>query len=905
VCAIGIFLLSVLIPANAADRAREIAAHSLLAEGEKLNEATQPAAALGIFERVAREYPETEAGMFAQFRRAETLVFLDRCTEAIARAQMVIETYPNTVVAAWAQWCIGRALISEGRVSDGVEALRKVAEILPDRSDLTPFDYARLELGSLCETHIQRSGNILDAAKCLRVDASDSKSRAEILATVAAYRGKDGRIDLAYPLLRRLAEECPSESMEIEWARTQVATAYLRSRNCKREELSARAVELLEPIASTGRAGDDVVAKATLWLARYYKVNGEPKRAAELLQPAIERCLNTSHGAEMLYELGLVLARVGKSAESLSAMKRLVDEKPFSKYADAARNFIEVGLPSDPSEPIESLVKWAEEHYAPKYRLLAFAPGDGSLDNPYLVAMQAVALAKEDRPDLSIELLDRFAAQRENAGFLIERAISDARLLAAENPKTVVASWAQFAVGRLMIERGEVAGGVAELRKVRAFRNDTRAFDAARMLLGKLCVERLGNDRDVLDAADFLGISKSQPASRAELYAIVAGYLGREGRIDLANPILARMESECPGDGTELAWAKTQVGVGYLRLHDCGGEFAKLAADMLAGVCSSGFDGDDTAAEACLWLARYRNRQGNLEDAVALLSSAESRYSKTAHAAEILYELGFALRRQNRAEEGIAVLRRVVKGWPLTKWARLACDAVGMGSSVGSSSLGLQLPAQTVTAGRAADSVIGALRPAFTAQEEGSVANLTPLDRLLSPWKDSHLDLLRAKGEIALCAVCSAIENKRYSMEAAGVAASIIVELSRLLDRKYTESSVVLLNTIAKIVTDTKENPLSASVSAEWFNSLAHMYSSVKLYRKALKMLQRASAFSDVPIDLQAKIRYYMGLFYREIRHPDSAEHCFQTVIRRYPQTGWSKLASMQLVDLKSTRATK
>jgi len=82
VCAIGIFLLSVLIPANAADRAREIAAHSLLAEGEKLNEATQPAAALEIFERVAREYPETEAGMFAQFRRAETLVFLDRCTRS-------------------------------------------------------------------------------------------------------------------------------------------------------------------------------------------------------------------------------------------------------------------------------------------------------------------------------------------------------------------------------------------------------------------------------------------------------------------------------------------------------------------------------------------------------------------------------------------------------------------------------------------------------------------------------------------------------------------------------------------------------------------------------------------------------------------------------------------------------
>lgn len=38
-----------------------------------------------------------------------------------------------------------------------------------------------------------------------------------------------------------------------------------------------------------------------------------------------------------------------------------------------------------------------------------------------------------------------------------------------------------------------------------------------------------------------------------------------------------------------------------------------------------------------------------------------------------------------------------------------------------------------VTAGCAADSVIGALRPAFTAQEEGSVADLTPLDRLLSP----------------------------------------------------------------------------------------------------------------------------------------------------------------------------
>lgn len=44
-----------------------------------LNAATNPSSALPLFERICREYPDTCVAAFAEFRRAETLVFLGEC----------------------------------------------------------------------------------------------------------------------------------------------------------------------------------------------------------------------------------------------------------------------------------------------------------------------------------------------------------------------------------------------------------------------------------------------------------------------------------------------------------------------------------------------------------------------------------------------------------------------------------------------------------------------------------------------------------------------------------------------------------------------------------------------------------------------------------------------------------
>jgi len=440
VCAVGIFLLSALIPANSADRAREIAAHSLLAEGEKLNEATQPAAALEIFERVAKEYPDTEAGMFAQFRRAETLVFLDRCTEAIARAQMVIDAYPNTVVAAWSQYAIGQALLKQqGRPDDAVQAFRKVKGMLPNKLDLGALEGSRVVLAQLMQQHygFSEKTDPLAMASFLGVDRNDAKSKAELYAILAFHWGRAGRIDLANPVLARLSQECPEESDELEWAKSEVGIGYLNVHN-EGDEFCKLAIELLKPVLSSGVPNDES-AKAALCLARFYKRSGKYAESAGLLEGAIAKHIETAHASEMLYELATVLRKQAKNDEAIKVLNRIVTEKPVSRYRLAAERLIEEIGKSTPETQasLDELIKEADARFDPKWKDLASAPKDGSLGDGVMVARQAVALAREDKPELALVLLDRFATQHKLSADELARAKAEMALCSLRAAKNI------------------------------------------------------------------------------------------------------------------------------------------------------------------------------------------------------------------------------------------------------------------------------------------------------------------------------------------------------------------------------------------------------------------------------------------------------------------------------------
>jgi tetratricopeptide (TPR) repeat protein len=279
ICAATILVLAVL-PAQSADRAREVADYALLAEGEKLNEATQPAAALEIFERVAKEYPDTESGMFAQFRRAETLVFLGQCTEAIARARMVIDAYPNTSVAAWSQYAIGQALLKQqGQPGEAVRALRGVKSMLPNKLDLGALEGSRVVLARLIEQHYGFSEKMdpLAPASFLEVARNDSKGKAELYAILAFHWGRAGRIDLANPVLDRIAQECPEEKDELEWAKAEVGMGYLNGHS-EGDEFCRLAIDLLNPVLSSSVPNDESAKAASA-------LRGSTSEAASMPRP--------------------------------------------------------------------------------------------------------------------------------------------------------------------------------------------------------------------------------------------------------------------------------------------------------------------------------------------------------------------------------------------------------------------------------------------------------------------------------------------------------------------------------------------------------------------------------------------------------------------------------------------
>lgn len=118
-----------------------------MAKRDKHREATDPSGALSIFQRVVKEYPDTEAAGFARFRCAEALVQMGQCNAALALAQSVIDSNPKTLPAAWAQYAVGQALLKKGEEYGGVIALRRVKEHLPDRLDISPLSEARRILG--------------------------------------------------------------------------------------------------------------------------------------------------------------------------------------------------------------------------------------------------------------------------------------------------------------------------------------------------------------------------------------------------------------------------------------------------------------------------------------------------------------------------------------------------------------------------------------------------------------------------------------------------------------------------------------------------------------------------------------------------------------------------------------
>jgi len=400
---------------------------------------------------------------------------------------MVIETYPNTVVAAWSQFSIGHALLKQqGRPDEAVQAFRKVKGMLPNKLDLGALEGSRVVLAQLMQQHygLSEKTDPLAMASFLGVDRNDAKAKAELYAILAFHWGRSGRIDLANPVLARLSQECPEERDELEWAKAEVGIGYLNV-HVEGDEFCKLAIELLKPVLSSGVPNDES-AKAAICLGRFYKRSGKYAEAAGVLEGAIERHIDTAHAAEMLYELATVLRKQAKNEEAVKVLNRIVAEKPVSRYRIASERLIEEISKDRPETQasLDELIKEADAKFDPKWKELASAPKDGSLGDAVMVSRQAVALAREDKPELALVLLDRFATQHRLSADELERAKTEMALCALKSAADAgrISREAMYVVGLLTRRDSEGKEPFSETQRNLL----TRAIEIVKRVLDKL-----------------------------------------------------------------------------------------------------------------------------------------------------------------------------------------------------------------------------------------------------------------------------------------------------------------------------------------------------------------------------------------------------------------------------------
>jgi len=261
-----------------------------------------------------------------------------------------------------------------------------------------------------------------------------------------------------------------------------------------------------------------------------------------------------------------------------------------------------------------------------------------------------------------------------------DEAIAAATPIVTANTGKIIACWAQCVVGQSLAFKGQTADGVRELWKVPGMlpnQTDLGPVNEAREVLGRVCEQYLVGHSDDLDAAQTIGLNSSDVGDKAKLLAILAAYRAREGDFPKARNTLARLSSECAGQGAELDWAKGEVAL-YCLDDLQGAESDKTeAAETLRLVYQALPAGHHSGARACLSLARYYAVKRDSANSVAALQDAKARFGSSANSAEINYNLARALLSAGRESEAVPLLQEVLDGRPTSGYAAPALYCLG------------------------------------------------------------------------------------------------------------------------------------------------------------------------------------------------------------------------------------
>lgn len=345
----------------------ELEANALLSDAEQLIEAGQHEKALPILDQVQTMYPRTGAAQYAQLRRAFVLMYTDENEEAEQVARELIAKHQDSLLAAWAQAVVGEAMVRRGAIAEGIRELLQVHRLLPGRSDIGPLEMARGVIGRVLTTGLADDADPVQAMASVGLDAQDTWLKAQVLAIVAVYRMKQDRLDLANPIVDRIARECPEEREAWMWAATEIARMAAE----RTDEHADNAAQVLSQLCASAFPGEQASAKAHLSLSRYYRRQGRRGESIAVLRSAMEKCKGTVSDPEILFELGSALCREGKAGEGLDLLNRIVEQYPASGYVPPALYTIGMHYSVSKGMAVNALTTLAEGPYNETWRGLA------------------------------------------------------------------------------------------------------------------------------------------------------------------------------------------------------------------------------------------------------------------------------------------------------------------------------------------------------------------------------------------------------------------------------------------------------------------------------------------------------------------------------------------------------
>jgi soluble lytic murein transglycosylase len=303
----------------------------------------RPSEAAAVMLRVRAEYPDMAD--YAVYLLADYFFAQSRFSEAAALYGVLVQKYPKSSLVPRSEFRRAAALLESYAYAQAVDALTAFLDVYPD-SELAPEAGIALGRALTAEARLTEAvqayqevwigyagaASDVEAERALAALAAGGVTVPEITADQLYERGKNlskpNLYDKAVEVFTKLLEKNPPPARRADiMVRTGIALFNLNRR--------ADAAAMLEKMVNS-YPSDARTHEALYWLGRSHSKLGDWEKGVKIFQKLLERFPESEWADDALFLMGTIYREAGDMKKALRCYNRLGVEYPASKYADSA-----------------------------------------------------------------------------------------------------------------------------------------------------------------------------------------------------------------------------------------------------------------------------------------------------------------------------------------------------------------------------------------------------------------------------------------------------------------------------------------------------------------------------------------------------------------------------------------